>query len=83
MVIRHLQYQKRYFLRVVQTLEVTGPLNLNRVTRPVTIDGVDVPPLLCDIERLGAAGQPKRGTLNGILIVSGISIPLTFGYIRD
>ena len=83
MVILHLYYQKRYLLRVVQTLEVTGPVNQNLVTSPVTIEGANVPPLLRDIERLDAAGKPKRGTLNGILIFSGISIPLNFGYIRD
>ena len=82
-VIRHLQYQRRYFLRVVQTLEVTVSVNRNLFTRPVIIEGVHVPPLLRDTERLGAAGQPKIGTLNVILIVSGILITLAFGFIHD
>ena len=56
MVIRHLHYQKQYFLRVVQTLEVTGTVIQNMVTRPVTIEGADIPPLLRDTERLAAAG---------------------------
>ena len=62
---------------------MTGPVNRNMVTRPVTIEGADVLPLLREIERLGAAGQHKGGKLNGIFIFSGISIPLIFGYIRN
>ena len=78
-VIRHIQYQRRYFLCVVQTLEVTVLVNRNLFTRPVIIEGVHVPPLLRDTERLGASGQTKIGTLNVILIVSAISITLAFG----
>ena len=55
-IIRHLHYRKRYFLPVVETLELTGPVNRNMVTRPVNIGGVDVPPLLHDTERLCAPG---------------------------
>ena len=62
---------------------MTGPVNRNLVTCPVTIEGADVPPLLRNTERLGAAGKPNIGTLNGILIFSGILILLTFGYICD
>ena len=62
---------------------MTGPVNQNMVTSPVTIEGADVPPLIRDTERLGASGQPKRDTLNGIFIFSGILILLTFGYIRN
>ena len=83
MVICHLHYQNRYSLRVVQTLEVIGPVNRNLVTRPVTIEEAGVPPLIRNTERPGAARQPKRGTLNGILILSGILIPLTFFYIQN
>ena len=47
----------RHLFRVVQTLEVTGPVNRNLVTCPITIEEADIPPLLRNTERLGAAGQ--------------------------
>ena len=55
-VILILYDQKRYLLLVVETLEITGPVNRNLVTRPLTIEGADVPPILCNTERLRAAG---------------------------
>ena len=48
-------------------------------THPVTIQGSYIPPLLGHTERLRAVWQPKRGTLDGIIIDSRVYIPLTFG----
>ena len=39
-VVCHLQYQVRYFLCVVQCLEVIGPLHRHMITGPVTIHRV-------------------------------------------
>ena len=78
-IVHHLQHQVWDFLGVIKTLEVTGPVNRKLVTSPVTIQGAYIPPLLVHTERLCAFLQPKRGTLDGILIFSRVYIPLTFG----
>ena len=78
-VVLNLQYQKWYFIGVIQTPEVTGPVNQNLVTRPITIQGAYIPPLLGHTEHLCEVLQPKRGIIDGILIVSGVSITLAFG----
>ena len=76
-IVRHLQEQNWYFLGVIKTREVTGPVNRKLVTRPVTIQGSYIPPLLGHTERLCSVLQPKRGTLDGIIIDSRVYIPLT------
>ena len=63
-IVRHIHYPKRYLLLVIETLEVTGPVNRNKVTGPVTIFGADVLPRLGYTERLGAIRQTIRRTLN-------------------
>ena len=63
-IVGHLHYPKRYILLVIETLEITGPVNRKKVTGPVTIFGADAPPRLCYTERLGAIRQTIRRTLN-------------------
>ena len=77
-IVRHLHYRMRYLLLVIYTLEVTWPVNRNKVTGPVTIFGADAPPRLCYTERLGAIRQTIRRTLNWFLVFCRIFIPLTF-----
>ena len=77
-IVRHLRYPKRYLILVIETLEVTGPVNIKKFTGPVTIFGADAPPRLGYTERLGAIIQTIRRTLNFFLVLCRISIPLTF-----
>ena len=53
-IVGHLHNRKRYLLLVIDTLEITGPVNRKKVTGPVTIFGADDPPRLGNTERLGA-----------------------------
>ena len=54
MIVRHLHYRNRYLLLVVETLEMNGPVNQNKVTGTVIIFGADTPPLLGNTERIRA-----------------------------
>ena len=79
LIVCHIQYQLWDFLCVIQTLEVNGPVNQMLVTGPVTIQWEYIPLLLGSTESLCAFWKPKRGTLDGILIVIRVFIPLAFG----
>ena len=52
-IVGHLHNRKRYLLLVVETLEISGPVNRKKVTDPVTIFGADAPPSLGNTEPLG------------------------------
>ena len=53
-IVGHLHNRKRYLILVIETLEITVPVNQKKVTGPVTIFGADAPPRLGNTERLGA-----------------------------
>ena len=67
----------------VYSLEVIVKVHRYMVSGTVTIEWVDIPPLLCDRERIGAIVQPRGGTQVFIRAYSWVLISLTLLDIRN